>query len=687
MRIGSKIRFLLCLVLAALWVLPAAAETGGGTDGKTEKKTVRVGWYESSFNQTDGLGRRSGYAYEYQIKIAAYTGWTYEYVEGSWPELLQMLMRGEIDLMSDVSFKPERAESMLFPTLPMGAEDYYLFIAPDNREISGTDYDTLNGKKIGVNQGSIQEDFYREWQERHGVESEIIELTGSEEESMKMLGRGELDGYITVDSFTAEAYAEEGRPVPVVKIGSSDFFFAVAKERGDLLSELESAMNRIREENQYYNQQMAEKYLITTGANAFLTAPEREWLEKHGTIRVGYQDNYLAFCAADPETGELTGALKDYLESAENCVMNAHIDFRATAFDTAADAIEALKRGEVDCMFPANLSAGDGESVGLFMTPSLMQTDLLAVVRQTDRQLFADRDHVIVAVNRGNPNYDSTLMDDFPAWRTVYYPTTAECLEAVSRGVADCVLISSFRYNNIARLCERLRLTTVATGKGLNYCFAVAEGHPELYSILAKVADLVPEFTVNTALSYYITEDAKTTLSDFLSEHAVIIIGIAAAMLVVLLVILGLMLRRRRADRKAALATDDSLQERQKDEKRLLNDLPRALRSYEFEVYYRPQYDIRFDPPKPAGAEPRVCWNHPELGMIPPEAFMPLLERNGKTDEVNRFVRSEAVKQADRWQEVCGVTVPMVTDGEERELSADEFEETILPAIADENNR
>ena len=39
-----------------------------------EQKVVRVGWYESPFNFSDRFGRRSGYAYECQQKIAAYTG-------------------------------------------------------------------------------------------------------------------------------------------------------------------------------------------------------------------------------------------------------------------------------------------------------------------------------------------------------------------------------------------------------------------------------------------------------------------------------------------------------------------------------------------------------------------------------------------------------------------------------------
>jgi len=550
----TRARRLACLLLCLL--LTAAVLPAGGTQAETDGKVVRVGWYESAFNTTDGFGRRSGYAYEYQMKIAAYTGWKYQYVEGSWPELLQMLIRGEIDLMSDVSYTPERAEIMLFPSQPMGAEEYYLFVAEDNTEISAADYQTLNGKKVGVNQGSVQAGFYRDWEAAHGVESEIVEVTCGEDESLKMLEKGELDAYVTVDSFTAGLITEAGRPTPICKIGSSDYFFAVAKDRQDLLAELENAMTRIQEENRHYNHELFEKHLVTRGANTFLTLAEKQWLEGHGTIRVGYQDGYLAFCATDPETGELTGALKDYLETVKADMSNVSIDFETRAYQTAEDAMEALKRGEVDCMFPANLSIGDAEDQGLFMSPTLMETDLLAVVRETDRNLFSNREYVVVAVNRGNPNYESTLKDHFPNWRIVYYPTTAECLQAVSKNVADCVLISSYRYNNIARQCERLRLTTVATGKELEYCFAIAAGNLELYSILAKVADLVPKAAVNTALSRYISEDAKTTLGDFVSRYAWIIIAVIGAILLVTLALMHRLIRKGRRDASLIRATE-----------------------------------------------------------------------------------------------------------------------------------
>ncbi|MBQ8963267.1 MAG: transporter substrate-binding domain-containing protein [Clostridia bacterium] len=127
-----------------------------------------MGWYDSPFNRIDPFGRRSDYAYEYQEKIAAYSGWSYEYVEGSWAELLQMLIDGEIDLMSDVSYTPDRAEQMLFPSMSMGAEEYYIFTAPDNTEIRQDDPRTLDGKKIGVNKGSVQAGFYRDWAGQRG---------------------------------------------------------------------------------------------------------------------------------------------------------------------------------------------------------------------------------------------------------------------------------------------------------------------------------------------------------------------------------------------------------------------------------------------------------------------------------------------------------------------------------------
>lgn len=531
---------IVCLIMAMACTLPSAAQA------EESVKTVRVGWYESPFNMTDEYGRRSGYAYDYQEKIAAYANWNYEYVEGSWPELMQMLIDGKIDLMSDVSYTSERAENMFFSSIPMGAEEYYLFVAAGNTEYTPGSYTYFNGKKVGVNKGSVQLDYFLEWEKMYGVESELVELTCSQEEANQMLESGELDAYVVPDAFGGV-----GTSVPVVKVGSSDFFFAVNKARPDLRDELNVAMSRIQDENRFYDQQLFEKYGRTSGANLFLPEEEKSWLADHGVIRVGYQDNHLSFCATDKETGELTGALRDYLDIAADCFENAHLDFETVAYPTSGAAMEALEKGEVDCMFPCNFSASDGEAAGLLMTPAATSTEIYALVQKADQSSFLQKEQATVAIEQDDPNYGTIIMDKFPGWQTMECSDLEACMSAVEKGQADCVLISNYQYNNIAQQCEAHHLIPLATGENADYYFAVNEGNKELYSILTRTTGIVSDTAINAALTSYSTQDAKTSLLDFIKENPFVAIAVIAVVIALLAVIVAqrrIIRVKRRAD-------------------------------------------------------------------------------------------------------------------------------------------
>ena len=527
-----------------------------GVCAESSPTVVRVGWHESPYNITDQFGRKTGYSYEFQRKIAAYTGWKYEYVEGSWPELFQMLKDGKIDLLGDVSFLEERADSMLFASLPMGSEAYYLFIAPDNTEINADDYSTLNGRKVGVTRESIQKTQFEDWARMHNIHVDLVEMTVNETDALKMLRQGKLDAFITMDIFGGPEIA-----TPICKIGASDIYFAVNKDRPELLNDLDAAMNRIQDENTYYNQQLHEKYLSNGGAKQYLNTGEKAWLSDHDTIRVGYQDGYLAFCASD-ENGQLIGALKDYLDFASTSLENAHLFFETTAYPSAGAAMEALKAGEIDCMFPANLTDYDGESLEIVMSPPIMRTEMDAVVRAADQKEFIRKDDIRVCVNEGNTNYEMFLVDNFPTWKIEYYPDTPTGLDAIANRKADCVIISNYRYNNIAKQCERLHLTTVYTGVDMDYSFAMREGDTELYSIISKVTNLVPDSTIHAALTYYSTEDVRISFAELIKDNLFIVMAVIA---VILFVILILLIRSIRAERKAH------------EEERMVNDLNRKV--------------------------------------------------------------------------------------------------------------
>ncbi len=526
----------LLLTLSALCLLPAAAPA------EEETRVVRVAWYESPFTRRDALGRRTGYTYEYARKIAAYTGWKYEYVEGTWQELLQMLRDGRIDLMGDVSYTEERAQEMFYSGLPMGEELYYLYVAPENTVISGEDISSLNGKKIGVSTDSLQREMLLSWVASHRLSAEVVDLPLTEAQSLQRLKAGEIDAFVTLNY-----YEDPETAVPLYKIGSSEFFFAVSKKRPDLLAELDAALSRIQTENKHYNEQLSEKYLYNFDASQYLTAEETAWLEHHGPIRVGFQDHYLAFCAADPETGELTGALKDYLSLASDTLGNAHPEFEAIVYPTAADAMEALKKGEIDCMFPANLTDYDAETTGVVMSPPIMRSEMDAVIRAEDQQTFFRKSQVRVGVNQGNPNYELFLTEHYPGWTAVLFPDTPACLREIARKSIDCVIISNYRYGDISALCNQLGLTTLPTGVNMDYCFAVRQGDTTLYSILARIICQMPEASINASLAYYATEQDRTPgfLESLLHNTATQVFAGTTVLAVLLLIIVLLRTRKK----------------------------------------------------------------------------------------------------------------------------------------------
>ena len=128
---------------------------------------------------------------------------------------------------------------------------------------------------------------------------------------------------------------------------------------------------------------------------------------------------------------------------------------------------------------------------------------------------------------------------------------------------------------------------------------------------------------------------------------------------------------------------DDKLRERELYEERLINEVDRALEERQFIVYYQPKYSIKGDKPVLASAEALIRWNHPELGMISPGAFIPLFESNGLIQKLDRYVWREAAAQIRRWKDSYGRTVPVSVNVSRMDVYDPELEKLLLEIVSE----
>ena len=76
--------------------------------------------------------------------------------------------------------------------------------------------------------------------------------------------------------------------------------------------------------------------------------------------------------------------------------------------------------------------------------------------------------------------------------------------------------------------------------------------------------------------------------------------------------------------------------------------LRRALDQEEFLLYYQPQVDLATG--RIVGTEALLRWQHPELGLISPGKFIPVLEDIGMMVRVGEWVLETACRQGKAWQ-------------------------------------
>ena len=528
---------LLCLVLY-ITVLPFSVSAE-----EAKNRIVRVGWYEGTYNTTGPDGKKRGYSYEYQQTVAAHTGWKYEYVEGNWAELMSMLKSGEIDLLGGISYAEERSTSMLFSELPMGEDKYYLYVNPSDTDISASDLTTLNEKRIGVMPDTLSARQFCEWEKSHGVDTQQVDITSTDDARQKLQNQ-EIDGFVLNES----PQWERDNISPALLIGGSYNYFAVSKKRPDLKEELDQAMQKIEKENPFYEEDLYKRYRSANPIET-LTDEEQNWLEEHGTVRIGYLKSDVGISLVDAESEEPVGIINDYISLASDCLEDRNIEFQLTGFDSQEEELQALKDNRIDMIFHMNQNPYEAEQNDIILSNTVFEFNLAVI---TGVKKFDENKENTVAVSKNNLLGKWYISFNYPFWKIKEYDSSDEVEKAVHDGEADCFVAKAGRS---LKTLEDSKMHSIFLTKSGTSCFAVTRENTTLMNILNKTIQTLSASRLSSMFSVYENTPGKVTLSDYIKDNLrVVSISFVSVTLVIMLIIVYLMMEARKAQIQAEKA-------------------------------------------------------------------------------------------------------------------------------------
>ncbi len=436
--------------------------------------TVRIGYYENEVFEEGAApdAVKNGYAYEYYRKLSEYTGWNYEYVYGSFSELYDMLLSGDIDLLAGLAKRDDRLDLIGYPSSPMGNEIYTLVKHDDDKSITFSP-NSIKGKRIGVLKSAIA-DVLENYLDENSIVAEVV--TFDDYESL-------FTAFDTkaVDVLAAEGDGAYGRDHAQVicTFGTSDYYLCVAKNRTDILMQLNDAQAQLSMDESNYIANLQSKYYSSSVSSRTFSTAERHWLESNKRLDIGYIKNYLPYSDTD-KNGDANGIIKDIVPEILRQLNILDLDVTYIGYDSYDELAAAIRDEKVDAGFPMGGGLYYSEENGIYQSDN--------VVYSTRELVYNDEynaDNLMrIAVSEKNRMQDYYIRTNYPDSEIVYYKDFDACLIAVLKGEVGVTTLNGLRANEILRNSRYKGLSSRPLSHPDEICFGVKIGNEGLLKLL-----------------------------------------------------------------------------------------------------------------------------------------------------------------------------------------------------------
>ena len=536
--------FTVCLIfiISGFSIFPSV--TAFAEDEPGDNRTYKAGVFGfDGYHMKDENGSLSGYGIEFLNLVSEYSGVNFVYTayDKTWDDMLDMLEKGEIDVVTSASWTEEREEKFDF-SLPIGRKNTVLSIRADETRFISGDYNTYKGMKVGLLENNTQNNILKEFSQKKDFTYEEAYLD-SADALADALQKGEIDAIITSD---LRKKAENEKTLDI--IGNDDFYAIV--QNGDpkgLLKEINYAIGQMDINEGDWKNELYYKYYGPVYSSALsFTEREKEYIRqvKDGekTITVTALGNRAPYSYT--EDGGLKGIMPDYFAEV--------IKLAGLPYELVAPTDSSVVNVILDSTGADDTK--ENEVSRTFDTASYMTAGIVRVTRQ---DLKGDIKTVAVADSQGRE-----LIEQYLGAYTVLppYATGEEAMRAVLDKKADAAYVYAYTAQLfINRNHADSLYYSVLNGMSTNFSMRISENTDhELLTILNKCIKQMSDDTLNQLAAKYTSYTIEdVSFGQYIKAHPEIIISIVVVLALVVIVILVLSLRGR-WNKKLLYATEQS---------------------------------------------------------------------------------------------------------------------------------
>ena len=545
---GAALLLLCGMLLAVLLGFALPVQAAGNDD--TPHRTLRVGYYAyTGYNIMDADGNRSGYAYDMLQKFAQCENVDFEYLcyDDTIEEAMDMLERGEIDILPMTRKTPEREERFDFSEEPIGNVATMLTVKAGNRTIVAGNYDTFDGMTVGMSRlGNGRNASFEAYAQEHDFSYNAVMFDTDEELSAAL-----RDGSIT--AAVSNRMRATSNEWVIDTFDEQDSYIAVRKGDRATLRLVNDAITQLDRDDPSWRTTLFDKYYKGSHVSnkLYLTAAEENYVLSHNSVAkvftVLVNPDRAPYSYIDTN-GQPTGIMVDLFKKIAD---RARLHYRFLTPTDRNEYQQILDDHGADFVIDLTDDLSMAEDYGYTLTDSYLSANFSWVML---RSHSGELRNVAVAHNFNTDALEMPGLNENAAVQ--YLDSFDDCLTALRDGEIDAYYTYTYQAERTVFDDEHSELRSMLSDERRSFCIGVSSSYDVLLrSVLNKsVNSLTRAEVVSITNNYVNLGQQKFSLIRLAYQYPPIVILTCLCLLAAIIcLVLVLRSRRFRAETEKAL--------------------------------------------------------------------------------------------------------------------------------------